>query len=259
MVRRAHHAGIAVLALTDHDTVAGVPEAVRVAAELGIRVLPGCEFSAQADWGEVHLLGYFLPVDDPALEGFLTRQREARTRRAGLIVAALGRCGVAVSVDDVLREAAGGAVGRPHVARTLVRIGAVGREQEAFDRWLGFGRPAYVAKELPTIAGVADVVHRAGGLLAAAHLGMRGTDAAVSAFRAEGVDGIEVRHPSHTPATERRLSALAGRYDLARTGGTDWHGDARARETGTPLGSLTIPEDWLADLEERHEQSTRAR
>jgi len=255
VVRRAHEAGLSVVAITDHDTLAGVAEATEAGAELGVRVVAGCEFSAQCAWGEVHLLGYFLPPEVLELEDFLLRWRTARRRRAKLMVDALERQGVPVVLDDVLAEAAGGSVGRPHVARVLVKTGMVAGEQEAFDRWLALGRPAYVPKELPTVAAVAAVVRGAGGLLVAAHLRDRGTDASVRAFHADGVEGIEVRHPSHPPAIERRLSKLATRYQLAKTGGSDWHGDARARETGAPLGSLTIPNDWLSDLEDRHARS----
>lgn len=258
-MRRAHQAGLTVVAITDHDTLAGVAEATRAGADLGVRVVAGCEFSAQCEWGEVHLLGYFLPPEVAELEDFLLRWRTARRHRARRMVAALERQGIPVALEDVLDEAAGGSVGRPHLARVLVRTGVVAREQEAFDRWLAAGRPAYVAKELPTVAEVAAVVRAAGGLLVAAHLRERGTDASVRTFQADGVQGVEVRHPSHAPAIERRLSKLATRYDLARTGGSDWHGDGRARETGAPLGSHSIPNDWLTDLEDRHARSAPTR
>ena len=121
VARRAQAAGLAAIALTDHDTTSGVPEATRAGEALGVRVVSGCEFSVKAPWGELHLLGYFLPPGHARLEEFLAGTRAARQRRAEQIVAHLRRLGVAIEVGDIVRAANGGALGRPHVARVLVR------------------------------------------------------------------------------------------------------------------------------------------
>jgi len=175
VARRAKAAGLAAFALTDHDTTAGITEAARAAESLGVRLVVGCEFSVKAPWGELHLLGYFLPVGNPALEGFLDGTRAARQRRANQIVVRLQRLGVAIELADVERAAGGGAMGRPHVARVLVERGASIDMNDAFRSYLGRGRPAYVEKPLPTLPQVADLVHAVGGMLVAAHLGDHGT------------------------------------------------------------------------------------
>ena len=143
MLERAHTAGLAAIALTDHDTVAGVPAAIAAGERLGVRVVGGCEFSSAAPWGEMHVLGYFLPSDSPDLESFLERSRADRVRRAREMVARLQRLGVGLEFDDVLLQAKGGAVGRPHVARAIVRQGGATGISDAFDRYIGRGRPAF--------------------------------------------------------------------------------------------------------------------
>jgi predicted metal-dependent phosphoesterase TrpH len=149
VVARAAAAGLAAIAITDHDTVAGVDEAEAAGASRGVRVVAGCEFSVDAGWGEMHLLGYFLPVTSPELATFLSSARADRERRAREMVEKLVTAGVKIDDQMVLTAAAGGAVGRPHVARALLEMGAVRSLDEAFDRYLGRGRAAYVDKRLP--------------------------------------------------------------------------------------------------------------
>src|SRR6058998_2177160 len=181
--RRAKAAGLAAIALTDHDTTAGVPEATRAAESLGVRVVPGCEFSVKAPWGELHLLAYFLPPGNTRLEAFLAGTRAARQRRAEQIVGHLRRLGVAIEVADVERAAAGGALGRPHVARVLVERGVTIDMNDAFGRYLGRGRPAYVEKPLPTLLQVTELVHGVGSIVVAAHLGDHGTEGQIRQFQ----------------------------------------------------------------------------
>lgn len=251
-MRRAAQAGIAILALTDHDTVAGVPEAVAEADAVGIRVIAGCEFSVAAPWGEMHLLAYFLPAGDSLISEFLAQQRAKRAARARRMVTKLNALGVAVTDADVLEAAGGGAVGRPHVARALVARGAVAGVAEAFDRYLGWGRPAFVPKDLPDLATVTDLVHRAAGLTSAAHLKDRATRAALAALVERGVDAVEVLHPSHDESTRRRVLTLAGELGLLPTGGSDWHGDGAAQEAShAPLGAEEVPREWVDALERR--------
>ena len=257
VARRAQAAGLAALALTDHDTTAGVPEATRAATALGVRVVSGCEFSVKAPWGELHLLGYFLPPGHQRLEEFLAGTRAARQRRAEQIVAHLRRLGVAIELADVLAAADGGALGRPHVARVLVELGASADINDAFGRYLGRGRPAYVEKPLPTLPQVTDLVHAVGGVAVAAHLGDRGSEGQVRQFQADGLDGLEVRHPSHSEAIERRLLALADRLGLAVSGGSDWHGDVELGDAHAGLGEMDVPLEWLEKLEQRRGKTSR--
>jgi hypothetical protein len=246
VVGRAAGAGLEAIALTDHDTLDGVPAAVAAGLRYGLRVVSGCEFSVAAPWGEMHLLGYFLPVGDPGLLQFLHDRRDDRTRRGGEIVARLKALGIVLELDDVLTEAAGGALGRPHVARALVRRGHAVDLNDAFDRYVGWGKPGFVEKRLPAFAEVAALVHRVGGLVSAAHLKDRGTRAVLRNLKQQGLDAVETRHPSHDVDTRARLTEHALALGLLRTGGSDWHGD------GTPqagLGSQGVPAEWLARLD----------
>ena len=249
VVERARRAGLAAIALTDHDTVAGVPPAVAAGERLGVRVVGGCEFSAAAPWGEMHVLGYLLPTHSPELESFLERCRADRVRRAREMVERLRGLGVAMEFEHVLTEADGGAVGRPHVARAVVRQGGATDVSDAFDRFLGRGRPAFVEKVLPSFREVADQVHAVGGLVSLAHPKERGTRGFLERLRGEGLDAVETRHPSHDPDLRARLTTNALDLGLLRTGGSDWHGDPGPGETQPPLGSQQVPLEWLERLE----------
>lgn len=251
VVRRAAELKLGAIALTDHDTLAGVPEARAEGAKLGVRVVSGCEFSASAAWGEIHVLGYFLPTDDSRLEGFLQRCREDRVRRGRAMVEGLQAWGVDVSFDDLIRETGSAAMGRPHLARALVRLGKVGNVDEAFAQWLAKGRPAYVEKRLPSFREVADLIHSAGGIVSVAHLKERGTRATLTVFKDEGLDAVETRHPGHNGEARARLTVLADALELLRTGGSDWHGDLDAESTHGLIGSQEVPLAWLELLDQR--------
>ncbi len=257
MARRAHTAGLAAIALTDHDTTAGIAEATSSGELVGVRVVPGCEFSVRAPWGELHVLAYFLPPGHAQLEGFLATTRAARQRRAEQIVVRLRQLGVAIELADVIAAAEGGALGRPHVARVLVELGVTPDINDAFRRYLGRGRPAYVEKPLPSLSQVTELVHAVGDVAVAAHLGDHGTEGQIRQFHAQGLDGLEVRHPSHSPGNERRLTAIAERLGLAISGGSDWHGDTELGDAHAPLGGLDVPEAWLEQLEERRGKPSR--
>jgi len=251
VVRVAAEVGLATIALTDHDTTAGLAEATRAGAALGVRVIGGCEFSVQVSWGEMHLLGYFLPANDPTIEAFLLEARADRERRARGMVTRLAALGIAITSEDVLRESEGGAIGRPHVARALHRLGHVPTIQHAFDRYIGRGRPAFVEKTLPTLREVADLVHARGGIVSAAHLKYHGTKATLAALQADGLDAVETRHPSHDGERVAEITEAAMALDLARTGGSDWHGEMDPLGTHAMLGAMQVPDAWLEALEAR--------
>ena len=203
----------------------------------------------------MHVLGYFLPEQDRVLDAFLADRRADRDRRAREMVERLNAVGLTIGMDDVRAETRGGAVGRPHVARTLVRLGHARGVQETFDRWLGRGRPAFVDKHLPSFAQGAEQVHRAGGLLSAAHLKDRGTRVVLERLKGEGLDAVETRHPSHTGETRANLTELAERVGLLRTGGSDWHGDSGDATHGI-VGSQQVPIEWLEALEAERDRRT---
>jgi predicted metal-dependent phosphoesterase TrpH len=250
VVARAHAAGLTAIALTDHDTVAGVPAAIAAGERLGLRVVGGCEFSSAAPWGEMHVLGYFVPSDSPELETFLERCRQDRVRRAREMVDRLQRLGVALEFEDVLQVSNGGAVGRPHVARAIVARGGAFDVSDAFDRYIGRGRPAFVDKNLPAFREIADQVHAVRGMVSVAHIKERGTRSFLERLKREGLDAVETRHPSHYPELRARLTDIALKLGLLRTGGSDWHGDPEPGETHGALGSQDVPLEWLERLEE---------
>lgn len=248
-MRRAARAGLAAIALTDHDTLAGLPAAIAAGDAAGLRVIPGCEFSVQAPWGEMHLLGYFLPVGHEPLESFLLKTRADRSRRGAEMADRLRGLGLDVSADDILAEADGGAIGRPHVAKALLRRGQVATVQEAFDKYIGWGRPGFVEKRLPAFRAVTELVHACGGVVSAAHLKDRGSRGNLTLLRKEGLDAVETRHPSHDPDTRARLTEIAASLGLLRSGGSDWHDDEPGFSPGGHLGGQEVPEEWLLELE----------
>jgi 3',5'-nucleoside bisphosphate phosphatase len=259
VVMRAARAGLRAIALTDHDTVAGIPEALAAGEQNGVRVVGGCEFSAASPWGEMHVLGYFLPAHSPPLEEFLERCRADRVRRAQEMVQHLQRLGVNLSFESVLLESAGGAVGRPHVARAIVRHGGAIDSGDAFDRFLGRGRPAFVEKTLPQFRAIAELVHGVGGLVSVAHLKERGTRGFIERLKGEGLDAVETRHPSHDPDLRARLTDIALELRLLRTGGSDWHGDPEPGVTHGTIGSQAVPLEWLERLDEFRAASLTSR
>lgn len=248
VVAAAAAIGLTAMALTDHDTTAGLDEARAAGVRLGIEVVGACEFSVAVPWGEMHLLGYFIEPGDRDVEAFLTAARADRTRRARDMVSKLVGLGIPISYEDVARESGGGAVGRPHVARALFQTGRVNTIQQAFDRYIGRGRPAFVEKALPSLADVADLAHAKGGVVSAAHLKSFGTVANLSKLKADGLDAVETRHPSHSGDYLATITDAALALGLARTGGSDWHGESDPAGTHAQLGSMQVPDEWLAEL-----------
>lgn len=251
-VKAAHAAGLAAFALTDHDTLAGIAEAQVAADACGLRLIPGVELSVHQGSEEVHLLGLHIR-DVPQLQERLEIFRGFRRTRAEMMVEKLNAAGVPVTFEAVLNEAAGGAIGRPHVARALVAGGYVRDMREAFDRWLGAAKPAYVDKERLDIADGIKIIHEAGGIAVYAHPGAEGRREKIEPLVAAGLDGIEVRHPSHSREDELRLASLAGFFGLVVSGGSDWHG---AMQGGRVLGSMHVPSTWL-DLQDRRVRERR--
>ena len=241
LVTAARQARLSAIAITDHDTVAGVREATTAARDIGLRVVPGVELSAVDAAGETHLLGLHLS-DLEAIDARLAELRDMRRTRAERIVQRLGALGVRISMDEVLSEAAGGAIGRPHVARVLVAKGWASDVRTAFDRYLGAGRPGFVAKERLSLADAIGIVHRAGGLAVLAHPGASATPDRLKALAAVGLDGVEVRHPSHDDGEIGRILSLTERLGLLPSGGSDWHGQQDGSRT---LGVMQVPGDWL--------------
>ncbi|HEY5220077.1 MAG TPA: PHP domain-containing protein [Gemmatimonadaceae bacterium] len=252
VIAAAKAAGLSAIALTDHDTVAGIAEAMAAAAAVGVRCVPGIELSAVEDDTETHILGLHLSRV-LEIEHGLAGLREMRRQRAEQMVMRLNELGVRISFAAVLEQAAGGAIGRPHVARALIQEGWATDLRDAFDRYLGNGKPAFVPKDRLTMVDAIAMIHRAGGLAVMAHPGHTGTRARLETLASHGLDGVEVLHPSHSAEDVARLRTLADHFGLVPSGGSDWHG---ANEGQRTLGCMHVPEEWLARQDARVAQLT---
>jgi len=247
VIEAAQRCGLTALALTDHDTIGGVP-AARVAGErLGVRVIAGVELSAFQEDNEIHLLALHV-THIGALETRLSELRTGRYTRAQKIVEKLNTLGIPLTLDEVLLQSNGGAVGRPHVARALIARGAVQDFREAFTRYLGTAGSAFVARERLSIEDAISVAHEAGALAIWAHPGDGGRRERLEPLVAAGLDGLEVKHPSHSAEDVKRLQALADFFGLVPSGGSDWHG---APDGPRRLGIMNVPADWLDRQDEK--------
>jgi 3',5'-nucleoside bisphosphate phosphatase len=236
LVRAAVEHGVDVLALTDHDTTSGLAEAEAEAARLGLHLVPGIELSVCEGDGRLqcHVLGYGFDRGARALADCTAQLRSARITRLGEIAERLRRVGIETDLLTDAALAGDGTLGRPHVAQQLVERGYCQTPQEAFDRWIGRGKPAFVPAPDFSAKAAIDVVHEAGGVAVLAHP-MRSTGidrpggaaAFVGAFAALGLDGLEVQHPSQNPAQRRKLGRIARDLGLLQTGGSDFHGAAQ--------------------------------
>lgn len=247
LVAAAASAGLSTIALTDHDTVDGVAEARIAGVEHGVEVVAGVELSAFEAERETHLLGLHLSRIDRIADA-LAAFRRSRRLRAEQIVAVLNGLGVPITLDAVLAEAGGGAIGRPHIARVLIAGGWVRDAREAFDRYLGYKRPAFVPKLTLALAEAIELVHAAGGIAVLAHPGAAGTRQWIETLAALGLDGVEVRHPGHSAEDIARLGALCDFLGLVPSGGSDWHG---AMSGSRVLNVMRVPEEWLHRQRER--------
>jgi predicted metal-dependent phosphoesterase TrpH len=241
VVAEAKQAGLAAIALTDHDSIEGLAEAEAAGIAHGVRIVPGVELSTHTGDEELHLLGLHIE-DRDGLRTALERFRGGRVERMHRIVQALNAHGMPVTIEAVMAEAGEGAVGRPHVARALIAGGWVRDFRDAFDRWIGWGRPAFVEKARFDVADAIALVHRVGGLAVWAHPGEQAGPGRIARLAAMGLDAIEVLHPSHPPSLVERLVALTEQHGLLPSGGSDWHGQADGVRR---LGGMLVPAVWL--------------
>lgn len=239
------------LALTDHDTVEGVAPAIEAARHHGIEFVPGVELSAGVGERSVHILGYLIDHTDRVLRERLARLREIRLERAEAIVRALRADGFSISLDDVLRLSDGGAVGRAHIAQSLVEAGRVSSVDEAFKTLLGRSAPYYVPKPVSQAKTVIGWVGDAGGVAVLAHPGLSKADDLVPGLAADGIVGIEAYHGGHDASARIHYRRLASDLGLIATGGSDYHGD---QHEGGALGSADVPPEALTQLVEIHRQ-----
>lgn len=255
VVALAKEQGLAVISVTDHDTIKGIREAAQAAAEMGLTFIPGVEISAEADEVEVHILGYCLDEQDGSLERALTRFREARLGRAQEMLDRLRRLGMPLEWERVLTLANGGTVGRPHIARALVEEGFVTSVPEAFEKYLAQGQPAFVPRIKATPAQIIRLIREAGGVPVLAHpWGLQGL---VSSLVEEGLEGLEAYYTGYTPEMTAALCALAEEFGLICTGGSDFHGSEVA--PANVLGGVYVPHRCVTTLKQRHRELTAKR
>jgi predicted metal-dependent phosphoesterase TrpH len=244
LVARASAAGVTVLGVTDHDTVAGVAAAAVACRTAGIEFVPGIEITAVRDTADVHVLGYFVDAASPALQNFLAEQRRRRVSRVREMIQRLAGLGIHLDADAILKpgiDDPSKAVGRPWIASALVAGGHVATKNDAFDRFLSRGRPAYVPRTGASPDDVIARIHDARGLASIAHPALIGRDEWLHDFADADVDALEVFHPDHDPDATARYMALATRLGLAVTGGSDYHADESHGATGP--GSVSLPRE----------------
>ena len=251
LVERANAAGVRTLSVTDHDTMAGVPAAAEAAARLGMEFLPGIEITAVLERRDVHLLGYFLDPAPAALQSFLQTQREIRAVRARKMAELLAELGAPIDVEPAIAAAVENerSVARPMLARALVDAGHVRNVKEAFERWIGDGRPAHVPRDGSSPAEVVRLVSRAGGVTAIAHPGPSNRDALIPSLAKAGLTALEVYHPEHSASVQAHYRKLSAQHELAVSGGSDFHGDDHHRAAS--LGSVGLPRDAFMLLLQR--------
>lgn len=258
LVRLAAEAGLAAIAITDHDTVDGLSAALESGDRLGIEVLSGVELSVQVPRGNMHLLGYLIDRTSPALHQVLERVQSARARRNPQILAKLEELGLPVSQEEVESLAQGGQVGRPHIARAMVGRGYVRSAGEAFGRYLKQGASAYVPKSILSPEEGISAIRQAGGLAVLAHpisLGLSPSsplEPLVGQWVEQGLEGIECYYTEHSREITSLCLDICAKYRLVATGGSDYHGRSKpAVHLGRGRGGLHVPYSCVVALRKR--------
>jgi predicted metal-dependent phosphoesterase TrpH len=249
LVRRAAARGVRIQALSDHDTLSGVGEAVAQGERLGVRVIPATELNTESEWGDVHVLAYFVDPEDAAFEERMKWLRENRGRRIELMVENLNKLGYTVSLARVQEIAQGGSLGRPHLAQALFEKGHVPTYDAAFDTLISKESPAYVSRVGLAPLEAVELVRAHGGVPSLAHPGtVLKLEELLPQLVTAGLAGIECYYGSHTPAWTAFCLRLATRFGLVPTGGSDFHGRG---EHGADLGGVFVPPETIAALEAR--------
>mgnify|MGYP000972770884 CR=1 FL=1 len=253
LVRAAAEAGLAAVAVTDHDTMEGIEEALAAGIDVGIEVVPGIEISTIGPAKvEVHMLGYFLDHRHEPLSQMLKFLRESRFDRGRKMVDALNAVGVDVRMERVLEIAQGGAIGRPHVAKAIVEMGAASSMDSAFGRFLVEGAPAFIPRYKVEPLDALRMIHDAGGVAGCAHVAKLNRDDLLLDLASEGLEAIEVYHPDHPSVGARHYRKFAARHGLIATGGSDAH----CFVGGTTVGTVTVSYRVVEELKARLARSS---
>lgn len=255
-VQLAKQAGLTAVAITDHDTVAGLGEALEEGKRIGITVVPGVEISTIANDQDIHVLGYYMDYEQASFLKHLEELRNTRNRRNEMLIDKLQQLGIQITLDEVTANvrrsgAKDETVGRPHIADVLVKKGTVSSMAEAFERYLGKSGAAYVNPPRIHPFAAIDWIREAGGTAVLAHPGLYKDDTLVELIIAYGIDGIEAHHSDHTLEEEESYAEIAGRSGLIITAGSDFHGERHGVVFHAPVGSRKVSTDVLQQLQAR--------
>jgi 3',5'-nucleoside bisphosphate phosphatase len=256
LVNLAETIGLKAVALTDHDTVAGVPEGIRAAEHLRVHFVPGVELSAQIDRGALHILGLFVDHTHPDLTSVLDDTIRFRNQRNDQVIQRLGALGISISLEEVEKEAKMGTLGRPHFAAVLTRKGYTHSIRDAFLRYLSKNGAAYIPKVRIPPERAIEVIQKAGGVPVLAHpdqthLGGQELATLIENLKEMGLKAIETRYSGYTRTQSRKYSRLAARFCLRESGGSDFHGAVKpGLALGVGPGDLNVPDDFLELLRE---------
>lgn len=255
IVKEAQNAGLSTIAITDHDTVDGIQPALQEAESGGPEVIPGIELNTDLHGLEIHILGYCLELS-PELGDTLDGLRKAREDRARAIICKLAQLGVRIDYDHLQSVAGRATIGRPHIARVMCEKGYASSVRDAFERYLGNGKPAYVAHHKLDPFMAIETVLRAGGIPVLAHPGLIRKDELITRLIGKGILGIEVFYPLHTPDDVIRYTRICQANDLIMTGGTDYHGPGC---NYPPLGTVSVPDRLVEELKKLYKKRKSVR
>ena len=245
LVLQAQKNGLSCIALTDHDTVEGCPRAAAACAAVRMEFITGAELTAEHEDTEVHILGYYLDTENRQLLERLAQFQTVRQQRIHEMVAALNKMGVPLKGESVFAMANCKSPGRPHVARALVKAGLINSLDEAFEKFLKKGRPAWVPKTKMSALESVELIHQAGGLAVMAHPGLNRTDEIIPDLVAAGLDGIECFHTKHSTVMSERYLEIAETHHLLVTGGSDCHGFSKNKPL---IGTVRLPYEHVEKL-----------
>lgn len=256
----AKEKNLSAFALTDHDTTEGLKEAISAGEALGIRVIPGIEFSTEYKGKDIHIVGLFIDEDSPVFKAHIQEFVDARIQRNIKMCARLKEGGIDITYERLTELFPGSVITRGHYARYLYEQGYVKSMPEAFGRFLGDHCKYFVPREKITPSQAVDLIHQADGIAILAHpllygLGKNALNELTASLKEKGLDGIEAIYCTHTPSDERKVRTLAAKYELLISGGSDFHGGNKPNlELGTGYGKLFVPEDVLTALENRQRE-----
>lgn len=254
VVEHARKKGLKAIAVTDHDIVSAVKAAQQMGEKYSIEIIPGIEMSTLWEDQEIHILGYFVDIYDPKLLEALDKQRDVRFLRNQMMIEKLQKIGIPITLEEVMERKIDNDqrnIGRPHIAEVLIAKGIVRTMDEAFDRYLGRNGQAYLTPDRISPVEAIRLIHQSGGVAVIAHPGLYQKDEIIPLFVEEGLDGLEVDHPDHTDEDRQRYQAIATRYQLIATAGSDFHGERNGSMYHADLGTCTVPYRQVEKLKQK--------